>query len=149
MGCVKSFNTDLFFGFDTKIEYNRSLDFTLEAVSPIFTDAGQFALGFGTDIIPAMAMNVFKVPPAGVNEMNQEFGTIYPSPATDVLNVSLNKDYGKARLSVVDLTGREVYSDAVSSSTMQVDVIELKIGQYLLLLEFENGSKTQFKFAKK
>jgi hypothetical protein len=149
LGCVKSFNTDLFLGFDTKIEYNRSLDFTLEAVSPIFTDAGQFALGFGTDIIPAMAMNVFKVPPAGVNEMNQEFGTIYPSPATDVVNVSLNKDYGKARLSIIDLTGREVYSNAVSSSTMQVDVSELKIGQYLLLLEFENGSKTQFKFAKK
>ncbi len=149
LGCVKTSNSELFFGFDTGIEYNRSLDFTLEAVSPIFTDAGQFALGFGSDIIPAMAMNVLDATTLSTEEMNHEFGIIYPNPATDELTVSLNQDYGKTRFSIVDLTGREVSSETLSTNTMQVDVSELNTGQYLLTLEFENGSKTQFKFAKK
>lgn len=33
-----------------------------------------------------------------------------------------NQDYGKACLSIVDLTGRQVYSEVLSSSTMQMDL---------------------------
>ena len=149
LGCVKTSNPEIFFGFDTGINYSRSIDFTLEAVSPIFTDAGEFALGFGPDIIPAMAMKVSDATLLSVDEMNHEYGLVYPNPATDELTISLNQDYGKADLLIVDLTGRKVYSNSLSSNSMNVDVSELKSGQYTLLLEFENGSKTQFKFSKR
>lgn len=149
LACVKTSNPELFFGFDTGIEYGRSIDITLEAVTPIFTDAGEFALGFGSDIIPAIAMNVFDANSLTVDEMNREYGVVYPNPATDELTVSLNQDYGKANLSVVDITGRQIYSEVLSTNTISIDVSEIKMGQYLLLLEFENGEKTQFKFAKK
>lgn len=149
LGCVKTSNPDIYFGFDTGINYSRSLDFTLEAVSPIFTDAGEFALGFGTDIIPAMTMNVFDANSLSVDEMNRDFGIVYPNPASDELTVSLNQDYGKAALSIVDVAGRQVYVNSLSSSSMNLDVSELKTGQYILFLEFENGSKTQFKFSKR
>ncbi|PHR33715.1 MAG: hypothetical protein COA38_04695 [Fluviicola sp.] len=147
--CVKTSNPELFFGFDTGIEYGRSIDLTLEAITPVFTDAGEFALGFGSDIIPAIAMNVFDANSLTVDEMNHEYGAVYPNPATDELTVSLNQDYGKASLLIVDITGRQVYSEELSTNTMNVDVSELKMGQYLLILEFENGAKTQFKFAKR
>lgn len=148
LGCVKTVNPEVFFGFDTGIEYGRSIDFTLEAVSPIFTDAGQFALGFGTDIIPSMSMKVFDSNELSVDMMNQEYGSVYPNPTSDELTVSLNQDYGVAQMTIVDLSGRKVYTEMLSSSTMQVDVRELKAGQYLLMLDFENGSSAQFKFAK-
>jgi hypothetical protein len=149
LGCVKTVNPEVFFGFDTGIEYNRSIDFTLEAVSPIFTDAGQFALGFGTDIIPAMSMKVFDSNELTVDEMIQEFGVVYPNPTTDELTVSLNQDYGDAQLTIVDLAGRQVQNKILTSSTVNIDVQELKVGQYVLVLEFESGSKTQFKFTKR
>ncbi|MDG1331635.1 MAG: T9SS type A sorting domain-containing protein [Crocinitomicaceae bacterium] len=147
LGCVQTVNPDVYFGFDTGIEYNRSIDFTLEAISPIFTDAGEFALGFGTDIIPAMAMKVQAI--ADIDEIDHVYGEVYPNPATDEMTVSLNQDYGTAQLSIVDLTGRQVHSDILTSSTMQLDVSTLNTGQYLITLEFENGSSTQFKFAKR
>ncbi len=148
LACVQPSNSEIYLGFDTGIEYSRSIDFTLEAVSPIFSDGGQFALGFGTDIIPAMAMNVFDANSLSVGELNHDFAVVYPNPTSNDLTVSLNQDYGKARLSIIDISGREVFSEQVSSSTMHVDVSELTIGHYLLNLEFESGPKTQFKFSK-
>lgn len=148
LGCVKSVNPDLFFGFDTGIDYNRSLDFTLEAVSPLFTDNGEFALGFGADVIPALSMKVLDGNEVSVDEINHDFGEVYPNPATEELTVSLNQDYGKAQLTIVDLTGRKVLGAELTSAVMQVDVSALKTGQYVLTLNFEDGASTQFKFAK-
>lgn len=148
LGCVKTNNPDVYFGFDTGIDYNRSIDFTLEAISPLFIDAGAYALGFGTDVIPAMAMKVTENS-LSLDELNPEIGTVYPNPATDQLNVSFDQEYGSAKISIVDLAGREVHSEKCSSLITQVDISELKIGQYILIIEFESGSKTPFKFAKR
>ncbi|MFK7784374.1 MAG: T9SS type A sorting domain-containing protein [Crocinitomicaceae bacterium] len=148
LGCVKTVNPEVFFGFDTGIQYGRSIDFTLEAVSPIFTDGGEFALGFGTDIIPAVSMKVLDANELSLTEVHQDFGEIYPNPTSGELTVSLNQDYGTAQLTVVDLAGRKMLTEELSSTVMQVNVSDLNAGQYTLVLNFENGATTQFKFAK-
>lgn len=147
LGCVKTNSPDVYFGFDTGIDYNRSIDFTLEAISPLFIDAGNYALGFGADIIPAMAMKVAENS-LSVDELNSKTGMIYPNPVSDELTISLNQASGKAKISIVDLTGREVHTDELSSMLMKLDVSDLNVGQYVLILEFETGSKVQFKFVK-
>lgn len=148
LACVQSSNVDLYFGYDGRIDYARSIDLTLEPISPVFSDAGQFALGFGTDIVPAMALKVFDASELGMEENQNEFGSVYPNPAMDQLTIALDQDYGKGSVSIVDIAGREVQADVLFSPIMQLNVSDLISGQYVLFIEFENGTKTHFKFAK-
>lgn len=148
LACVQSSNVDLFFGYDGSTEYIRSIDFTLEPISPVFTDAGQFALGFGTDKVPAMALKVFDASELEVAEFESEFGVIYPNPAVDDLNIKLNQDYGTGVVSIVDLTGREVLSGTISMLVTQLDMSELASGHYQISIKFDSGLKAQFMCAK-
>jgi hypothetical protein len=74
-----------------------------------------------------------------VSEKNDPDFTIYPIPADKQINISFGKDFtGKAKVSISDLTGRVVYSEALNDMRPgQVKPINsncFKEGMYLLQL---------------
>jgi bacillolysin len=64
---------------------------------------------------------------------------VYPSPATDILNVSvIGETNGKGIIKVVDVNGEVVMQQKVNNSVQQVDISRLAKGVYML--KIENGS---------
>jgi bacillolysin len=64
---------------------------------------------------------------------------VYPSPATDILNVSvIGETNGKGIIKVVDVNGAVVMQQKVNNSVQQVDISRLAKGVYML--KIENGS---------
>ena len=79
----------------------------------------------------------------GVAENTRTF-SIYPNPATTVLNVNAE---GYNTLEIVNLLGQTVYT-ANATSNMQINVSNLNNGVYFVRMNGENGTATQ-KFIKK
>ncbi|WP_312075480.1 reprolysin-like metallopeptidase [Chryseobacterium sp.] len=71
--------------------------------------------------------------------------SIYPNPASDVINVSLKNNSQKADYQLFDASGRLVLQDAFTGET-KIDVRSLSNGNYVLSLVFDNGEKNSGKF---
>jgi hypothetical protein len=73
---------------------------------------------------------------------SQAILAIYPSPASDVIQVELDmQGKGKYSMEVVDMTGRVVLSprSTRSSGPERIDVRKLQDGQYVLRIVWEGG----------
>jgi hypothetical protein len=82
-----------------------------------------------------------------VTDWNQEI-SIYPNPATTVLNLS-STEMMDFTISVTDVTGRVVLREKVLDSFYPVDVSSLTSGIYLLRLETPEGANKMVKFVKR
>ena len=80
---------------------------------------------------------------SGIVENTNTF-SIYPNPATTVLNVNAE---GFNTVEIVNLLGQTVYT-ANATSNMQINVSNLNNGVYFVRMNGENGTATQ-KFIKK
>ena len=79
-----------------------------------------------------------------VSENGANSFSIFPNPATTVLNVNAE---GFSTIEIVNLLGQTVYT-ANTTSNMQINVSELNNGVYFVRMNGENGTATQ-KFIKK
>lgn len=70
--------------------------------------------------------------------------SIYPNPATSVLNVSAA---GYNQVEIINMLGQVVYSNSISNNA-QINVSDLNDGVYFVRLSGANGTTTQ-KFIKK
>ena len=80
----------------------------------------------------------------GINEQTANTVSIYPNPATTVLNVVAE---GYNTIEIVNLLGQTVYA-ANATNNMQINVSNLNNGVYFVRVNGENGTTTQ-KFIKK
>lgn len=80
----------------------------------------------------------------GIEEETMNTVSIYPNPATTVLNVEAE---GYNTLEIVNLLGQTVYT-ANATGSMQINVSNLNSGVYFVRLNGANGTTTQ-KFIKK
>ena len=80
----------------------------------------------------------------GIEEETMNTVSIYPNPATTVLNVEAE---GYNTIEIVNLLGQTVYA-ANATSNMQINVSNLNSGVYFVRLNGANGTTTQ-KFIKK
>ncbi|MCQ2263046.1 MAG: T9SS type A sorting domain-containing protein [Bacteroidales bacterium] len=80
----------------------------------------------------------------GIEENNAAQVSIFPNPATSVLNVNAE---GYNTVEIVNLLGQVVYS-ANAESNMQINVKDLTNGAYFVRMNGANGTTTQ-KFIKK
>ncbi|MEX1193245.1 MAG: T9SS type A sorting domain-containing protein, partial [Brumimicrobium sp.] len=76
--------------------------------------------------------------------------SVYPNPATDVVNISNPTDSESLRIEMLDMNGRVVVSDAdalsnTSEATIAID--HLQKGVYTLRIYNEDGQRT-FKIVK-
>lgn len=77
---------------------------------------------------------------SNVNEISNSI-SIYPNPSDDFVNLK-NLKVGD-KLSVKDLTGREVFSTTISSTNEVIDLSKLQAGKYNLIVETSTGNLIQ------
>ena len=81
-----------------------------------------------TTSTPMVRMNFN--PSASINEVENAFGlNVYPNPASDVINVTLNKEV-TATVNVVDVTGKVVKTSTINGTTTSINTAGLSSGVY-------------------
>jgi len=83
------------------------------------------------DISSSITVSAYFNGQVGIDEVNSPIGNIYPVPATDMLNVSLDMS-SNWNMEVFDLFGRKVLVQNTSSDKATLDVSSLAKGEYLL-----------------
>jgi hypothetical protein len=87
---------------------------------------------FYTTSTPMVRMNFDPV--ASINEVENTFGfSVYPNPASDVINISLNKTTN-ASISVIDITGKVVKTLSLNGLTTSVNTSNLMSGVYYVTI---------------
>ena len=83
----------------------------------------------------------FCVSNSGINELNTGDFSIYPNPSLGAVNVQLgNLTAEKHIVSVVDLSGREIYSNEETSNAFTINLNDASNGTYLVHIT-SNGVK--------
>ena len=97
-----------------------------EAQTSFYLD--ETATWFYTTSTPMVRMNFD--PSASINEVANVFGlNVYPNPASDVINVTLNKEV-TATITVVDVTGKVVKTTAINGVSTSINTAGLSNGVY-------------------
>lgn len=66
--------------------------------------------------------------------------TLYPNPAKDIITIN-SYDNEKSRIAINDITGRMIYSNAITNQ-IQISVNEWQAGMYFVHLLHDDGQKT-------
>lgn len=80
---------------------------------------------------------VYKFTPAavaGLKDAEKKTVSIYPNPATTVLNIKLNSA-SPLHFTVYDVTGKTVMTNTLSTTATQINVTQLNTGIYFLKLD--------------
>ncbi len=105
------------------------------------------------DIVPNTAVIFFDFnPPIITNTFNTEFVnqlavgenntkdfTIYPNPASSMLNVIANGGNAIKSIRLIDIAGKSIMSQTVSASQTLIDVSFVRTGMYFLQVELSSG----------
>lgn len=76
--------------------------------------------------------------------IDETSATIYPNPAQNSFNISLDAQIQNAHIEVMDLTGRSIYStSAGNTSLVKVEMGNWPNGMYLVRIQHSNGSITK------
>ena len=79
----------------------------------------------------------------GVEDVSDSFGiSVYPNPATDVLNISSQKTQILSA-SLTDVVGRKVLSTKIEAQNGQINVSHLPKGVYILTLKTKDQTITK------
>lgn len=87
----------------------------------------------------------------GISEMlfSGEEINVYPSPASDIVNISISENISNATLSVVDMNGRKITAQTVSGNQFTVDASTFQSGNYIVILQEGNTILGRKTFVKK
>ena len=109
-----------------------------------------YDLGFVTDSLVITNLNVDSTLISSVKEVkdDQTTLTLFPNPATDLLNVSFDQNT-TGELVVYNLQGQALITKRVSNSVAsQLSLIDLPVGLFMLQLETEDGLRQSELFVK-
>ncbi len=96
-----------------------------------------FAATYGRGIFSGLFTNTV----LSNDEIKTKFGlSIYPNPVKDVLNINATDFSGELSIGVIDVNGREVYTQKVNnfSGLNSINLSSLSAGIYVLKLQGEN-----------
>lgn len=143
--CVQTFNTAVFFGYDTDSKYTLNEANDLQPLYPVESDGAYSAGGFTGGDVPSVAVHVIDADDLSVNENVIETSS-YPNPAKDVVTVKVNVS-GNAVLNITDLAGRNVSTSDVTIANGQftANVAGFNAGTYVFSLSYADGTSSQFK----
>lgn len=80
---------------------------------------------------------------SGIEENSNIRFKVYPNPVHEKLNISNTANIIIKQVDIVDLTGRKVISNPTNSSNVQLDVLHLKNGTYLITIITDKGTETK------
>lgn len=115
----------------------------------------QFFASFGDVSIKGSTLNVDDVRfgyvsvPSAINEIAENINvTVFPNPASDVINVASEKNLAGFNFQIMDVTGRVVSTTTLTGETSSVFVADLAKGNYIYkITDKNNGLVKQNKFA--
>jgi len=156
--CVVSEDDEITLGSDTKTDYLSNMFNEASTgspttnngniVSPTYGDDGWFAIGYGTDVIAAIGLDLFNPEELSVEEMKgNEKITAFPNPAVDMLTIPFANKEGNATLNITDVTGKIVSTQLVNLTgvnTLKIDVTSIESGMYVFNVSYENGTTSTF-----
>jgi len=149
LACASTLSQNVFFGFDTSIDYFQNTEEYKEPIFITVSNTNYGLLGFGTDAVPSLALELVNLE-TSVNNVDQNSEiTPYPNPAADRLFIPFGSDKkGMADLMVFDITGKLVLTERVNVTNQNIKTMEtgsLENGSYLFQVTYADGSKSSFK----
>ncbi|MEG2078804.1 M43 family zinc metalloprotease [Chryseobacterium sp.] len=123
--------------------FGDGLDGTAGAYVSLQTSSGQ-VIYTGSDAIGSYATKSFTNQVLAVSDVKKETFSIYPNPATDVLNVTKISD--NAQYDIHNAVGQLVKNGKIKNN--QITISELIKGNYIITIKDKNLIET-FKFIKK
>lgn len=69
--------------------------------------------------------------------------TVYPNPAEDKINVELKDFSGIVKITLVDLSGRMIYSEIIDGQQLSIDLSNIPGGLYLVKGERKDGGVSE------
>ena len=79
---------------------------------------------------------------SGLGNINIENVSIFPNPASDVLNISFNAEASTYNVAILDLQGRVLATES-GSQNVTFPVGDLSAGSYLVTISTESGVYTE------
>ena len=142
--CVNTFDTDVYIGFDDKLDYTQNLDNVYSQPVSVVENSGTWYLtGFGPDVTSGVSVELTTNLSLEDNTMNDI--KAYPNPATTNINIPLSGVQGNGNINILDITGKLVQSLNVNVNNMiTLDVSELSNGTYTFNLVLEDGKSSKF-----
>lgn len=146
--CVQSFNPQMAFGYDGTLDYDGNQGIMAMPVSPLYVDDTWYS-GWVGPSAPSIGLKAYENF-AGVNEIIEVSGKVFPNPANDVVTVSVEAT-GNATVSVTDVTGKIVMNNSLSlpNGTADMNIDSLESGMYIFTVAFEGGETSTFNVVKK
>lgn len=141
--CIVTYANTLYPGYESSLDYNWNFETYAQPINMLRTDAGQwYPAGYGTDQSPAMSINFMNAAEVGLVELPKNDIIAYPNPANESINLPLKEACGNVLITVVDINGKIVSNQNITSATsmVTVDVTALPTGLYTVKLTFEDGS---------
>lgn len=84
---------------------------------------------------------------AGLDEADQIGMSIYPNPASEVVNVNFEGKGGNYEVTITDLAGRTISTQSVDNAegaqNVEISVNDLKAGNYIVTVKTEGAVSTQ------
>lgn len=130
-----------------------NLEATIEYASTEVPDTVLILFGSGTDASPQEGTalyvdDIYYTYPAGMVDQEEIEFSIFPNPATDVLNVSSLEGHQFTSASVYALDGRLMNTTKLDLNTQKVDVSTLRPNTYILELVTEDNTVVRRSFLK-
>lgn len=144
MFCVNTFDTDVYIGFDDKLDYN--LNVTNVYKQPIYTveNNGSWSINsFGSDVTAGISVELT----TNLNVEDNELSKIdaFPNPANNMVTIPLNGFIGNGTVNIMDLTGKIISSKTVNANNLiSVDVTDIANGNYIFDLKLQDGRSSKF-----
>ncbi len=98
---------------------------------------------FGFSVTYVIRMILSNTPPVGVGEVASSSVSVYPNPSNGTFTVEIADVKEFAQFVVMDVAGREVYSQTVLGSGTLREVLNLNVnaGSYLLQINSDSGTQ--------
>ncbi|MFT5820473.1 MAG: hypothetical protein ACI8ZM_001715 [Crocinitomix sp.] len=140
--CVQIYGTDIYPGYDTKIDYNWNVETYGMPTSPLYLSGSWFTLGFGSDRNPSLSVKMFNAEELSLVELTQTELVAFPNPANSIVHIPMNMVEGNIAMTIVDVTGKIVDTQNVTmaNNRLDVDVTAFAAGMYVINLAYADGT---------
>lgn len=117
------------------------VDNETQSVTDLTTDSYSFVVSEGT--YHNRFLLIFESPTIlGTSNQSLDQLVVFPNPTNDVLNI-LSPNTMIEKVTVYDIQGRVVATQAIGANTAHVDLSQLKTAMYLVSVETEAGTVTK------
>jgi|GEM_PF-1842317 len=124
--------------FDGELFYQWELTTTIGGIDYYGWDVGGTPGAYYDDVCFEEGWDIV---PTSIEELNTETLVIYPNPASDVLNISLNQEINKVL--VFDYTGNLVISQQADGNAVSINTSHLSTGVYIVRVMTNDGISTK------